>query len=169
MTERTDEELRAAVERLADSRLDALRSQAYRDTALELLVVSDSVTRDQVEAALAERWAPPTDDILLDQVAAKCVAAVNYHARVAAEAESAVEATRAKITRYEELLNSVRDQVSEAERRLVEARRELADAEALAVVAARLSGRPVPESTGSGSIVATETAVVGLQTPTERS
>lgn len=145
---------------MAATRVDALRRKAAEDIGLRILRHNGSVTADEIAAALEREWAPPSPRQLSDQIAAKCVAAIEFE-RTQVEAErgrldlAREKAAKVKATASSMVLSAVAElEAAEDGEDLAVAEQRLRDAEALAKYAKRLGNPALAEPSRSKAVAA---------------
>lgn len=124
----SDTTTRRRLHRMRDTRVEALRTQARRAAALDLLDEAGEVTSAAVDARMEATWAPPSDAALANLLAQKTAAGVEYETReldaardAAARAEDRVGKFRALLAAAEEGAENARQAVADSEARRSEA------------------------------------------------
>lgn len=139
------EALAERLQAFKDERIAARRRDAEADAATRLFERNGSVTRDEVEAELAD-WSPPTDAVLLDECARKQESAIENSRRRAGEVESEVDAAGRKVDKSQGHLDQAKAHLKELKGsnkdRLVELRQIESDAQELLDYVRSLGGDP---------------------------
>lgn len=135
---RVDDKKKAKIiAQMVDRRKAAIRQKLWDETALRLLSEHGTLSTDEVDRVVSETVDTISDETLADQIAAKTLAAVDYHRREVAAAEAATESARAKVEKFEELVRNTRADFDNLQAELAAIHERLSDAEELAEYAAQ--------------------------------
>jgi hypothetical protein len=130
-----DRAVRRRLNRMRDARVEALRTQARQQAALDILNEQGSVSVDEIDRRVEATFVEPTDDALRNLLAQKTRAGVEYERREIEKLRAARERAEERVTKCEAMVEDARASVRRIDEQITAREEALQNAQILAAMA----------------------------------